>query len=211
VKPNLAALVKAAPDGPSWLHEIKLDGYRMHARLDAGRVKILTRRGNDWTEKYPSIAEALTSLPADTAYLDGELCGLLPDGRTAFNLIQNAMEHGVAAREDAAGRPGQLIRDRRDVMFGDPRVERHDHQARARLRGNRLSATRRRPFQVPGNSIGYGVDYGPDAPDIPAVLVDCEPEVHHRCRCGCLVDPGQTGNLVAVKARQVAHAVTREK
>jgi ATP-dependent DNA ligase len=75
VKPQLAALVKKAPDGPDWLHEIKLDGYRMHARLhrsatqsgalDAGRVKILTRRGNDWTDKYPSIAKALTSLPAD--------------------------------------------------------------------------------------------------------------------------------------------------
>jgi hypothetical protein len=41
VKPQLVALVKQAPDGPGWLHEIKLDGYRMHARLDAGRVNIL--------------------------------------------------------------------------------------------------------------------------------------------------------------------------
>jgi DNA ligase D-like protein (predicted ligase) len=96
VKPQLAALVKKAPDGPDWLHEIKLDGYRMHARLDAGRVKLLTRRGNDWTDKYPSIAKALTALPADSAYLDGELCGVLPDGRTAFNLIQNTMGHGDA-------------------------------------------------------------------------------------------------------------------
>src|SRR5258706_11712917 len=80
VKPQLAALVKKAPDGPDWLHEIKFDGYRMHARLDAGRVQILTRRGNDWTNKYPAIAKAIAGLPADTAYLDGELCGVLPDG-----------------------------------------------------------------------------------------------------------------------------------
>jgi ATP dependent DNA ligase domain len=92
VKPQLAALVKKAPDGPDWLHEIKLDGYRMHARLDAGRVKILTRRGNDWTQKYPAIAKAIAGLPAQDAYLDGELCGVLPDGRTAFNLIQNAAD-----------------------------------------------------------------------------------------------------------------------
>jgi bifunctional non-homologous end joining protein LigD len=46
VKPQLAALVKGAPDCPDWLHEIKFDGYRMHARLNAGRVQILTRRGN---------------------------------------------------------------------------------------------------------------------------------------------------------------------
>jgi DNA ligase D-like protein (predicted ligase) len=94
VKPQLATLVKEAPDGSGWLHEIKLDGYRMHARLDAGRVQILTRRGNDWTGKYPAIAEAVSKLPAKTAYLDGELCGLLPDGRTAFNLIQNAGDTG---------------------------------------------------------------------------------------------------------------------
>src|SRR5229473_2222253 len=94
VKPQLAALVKKAPDGRDWLHEIKLDGYRMHARLDAGRVKIITRRGNDWTDKYPAIAKAIAGLPAQDAYLDGELCGVLPDGRTAFNLIQNATDTG---------------------------------------------------------------------------------------------------------------------
>jgi bifunctional non-homologous end joining protein LigD len=94
IKPQLAKLVEKAPEGFDWLHELKLDGYRMHARLDVGRVQILTRRGNDWTEKYPAIAKALVGLPARNAYLDGELCGLLPDGRTAFNLIQNATDTG---------------------------------------------------------------------------------------------------------------------
>src|SRR3954468_22706218 len=92
IKPELAALVKDAPDGPDWLHEIKLDGYRMHARLDGGRAQILTRRGNDWTEKYPGIDKAIAGLPARNAYLDGELCGVLSAGRTAFNLIQNATD-----------------------------------------------------------------------------------------------------------------------
>src|ERR1700676_3974824 len=58
IKPQLAALVKEAPDGSDWLHEIKLDGYRMHARLETGGVQILTRRANDWTDKYPSIVKA---------------------------------------------------------------------------------------------------------------------------------------------------------
>jgi ATP-dependent DNA ligase len=92
IKPQLAALAEKVPNGPDWLHEIKFDGYRMHARLDAGRTQILTRRGNDWTEKYPAIAKSIAGLPARNAYLDGELCGLLPDGRTAFNLIQNATD-----------------------------------------------------------------------------------------------------------------------
>src|ERR1700751_1583858 len=66
----------------------------MHARLDAARTQILTRRGNDWSDKYPAIAKAIALLPAQNAYLDGELCGVLPDGRTAFNLIQNATDTG---------------------------------------------------------------------------------------------------------------------
>jgi len=78
IPPQLAALVKQAPDGPSWLHEIKLDGYRMAARLNTGDVRLLTRTGLDWTSKYPAIAEALAELPVKAAYLDGELCGVLP-------------------------------------------------------------------------------------------------------------------------------------
>ena len=51
----------------------------MHARLDRGSIQLLTRTGLDWTHKYPSIAAALTVLPANQAYLDGELCGVRPD------------------------------------------------------------------------------------------------------------------------------------
>src|SRR5207244_1474909 len=58
------------------------------------KVQILTRRGNDWTDKYPAVAKAIAGLPARNAYLDGELCGVLADGRTAFNLIQNAADTG---------------------------------------------------------------------------------------------------------------------
>src|SRR5438270_5706494 len=79
VKPQLCKLVDAAPQGPEWLHEIKYDGYRMHARLDHGRVLLLTRTGLDWTHKYPVIADALSPLPAKQAYLDGELCGITRD------------------------------------------------------------------------------------------------------------------------------------
>jgi ATP-dependent DNA ligase len=92
IPPQLSQLVKEAPDGPAWLHEIKLDGYRMHARLDNDDVCLLTRTGLDWTAKYPAIANGIAELPARSAYLDGELCGVLSDGRTAFNLIQNAAD-----------------------------------------------------------------------------------------------------------------------
>ena len=94
VKPQLTKLVDAPPEGPEWLHEIKFDGYRMHARLDRGAVRLLTRTGLDWTHKYPGIAATVSSLPARQAYLDGELCGVRPDGSTSFSLIQNASDAG---------------------------------------------------------------------------------------------------------------------
>src|SRR5689334_1317003 len=95
--PQLTQLVDAAPEGDEWLHEIKFDGYRMHARLDRGAVKLLTRTGLDWTHKYPPIAAAAASLGARQAYLDGELCGTFPDGVTSFSMIQAASDAGNAA------------------------------------------------------------------------------------------------------------------
>ena len=53
VKLQLCRLVKAPPQGPDCLHEIKYDGYRMHTRLDRSRISLLTRTGLDWTRKYP--------------------------------------------------------------------------------------------------------------------------------------------------------------
>jgi ATP-dependent DNA ligase len=85
------------PRGPEWLHEIKYDVYRRHARLDHGRVSLLTRTGLDWTHKYPSVAAAVTTLPARQAYLDGELCGIRSDGKTSFSMIQTASDSGNAA------------------------------------------------------------------------------------------------------------------
>jgi ATP-dependent DNA ligase len=77
-KPQLTQLVTAAPDGDQWLHETKYDGFSMHARLDHGEVRLLTRNGLNCTGKYPQIARAVSSLPARQAYLDGELCGVRP-------------------------------------------------------------------------------------------------------------------------------------
>src|SRR6476646_7231373 len=97
VKPQLTKLIDQPPDGPDWLHEIKFDGYRMHARLDRGAVRLLTRTGLDWTHKYPAIAAAVAKLAAKQAYLDGELCGFGPDGITSFTMIQLASDAGNAA------------------------------------------------------------------------------------------------------------------
>jgi bifunctional non-homologous end joining protein LigD len=75
---QLTELVGAAPEGDQWLHEIKFDGYRMHARLDRGAVRLLTRTGLDWTHKYPVIAMCVSSLKARQAYLDANCAGPAP-------------------------------------------------------------------------------------------------------------------------------------
>jgi len=69
----------------------------MHARLDRGAVRLLTRTGLDWTHKYPPIAAAVSTLGARQAYFDGELCGVFPDGITSFSMIQTASDAGKTA------------------------------------------------------------------------------------------------------------------
>jgi len=63
IRTQLTELVDEAPEGSGWLHEIKFDGYRMHARLDRGAVRLLTRTGLNWTHKYPAIAAAVAVAP----------------------------------------------------------------------------------------------------------------------------------------------------
>jgi hypothetical protein len=73
IPPQLSQPVDKPPSGPQWLHEIKLDGFRMAARIEDGRAQLLTRTGLDWSDKYPSIVAALADVKAKAAYIDGEL------------------------------------------------------------------------------------------------------------------------------------------
>lgn len=88
--PQLATLVKEAPSGDDWLHEIKYDGYRIGCRIRGGRVTLISRNGKDWTAAFPDIAAAASKLPTTDAIIDGEVTMMLPDGRTSFQMLQNA-------------------------------------------------------------------------------------------------------------------------
>jgi ATP-dependent DNA ligase len=92
IRPQLSLLVKAPPTGENWAHELKYDGFRFHARLDRGKVKLLTRTGLDWTDKYASTAIAISKIKARTAYIDGELCAVNADGTTSFAELQAATD-----------------------------------------------------------------------------------------------------------------------
>ena len=100
IAPELATLMGKPPEGEGWLHEIKLDGYRTAARLDHGEVRLMTRTGLDWTARFRPIAAALAGLPVTTAYLDGEIAVLGPDGVTSFAALQDAL---------SKGRSGELV------------------------------------------------------------------------------------------------------
>jgi bifunctional non-homologous end joining protein LigD len=94
VAPCLATLTDKAPDSPNWLHEIKFDGYRIQARLERGKVKLLTRKGLDWTKKFPTIATVVAKLPVDAALIDGELVAEGRDGLSSFSLLQQDLKAG---------------------------------------------------------------------------------------------------------------------
>jgi bifunctional non-homologous end joining protein LigD len=94
IKPQLTRLVDDPPDGADWLHEIKYDAYRMHARIDDKQIKLLTRTGLDWSHRYQRTIEALGKTKVKSAYLDGELCALNADGVPTFSRLQPAMDEG---------------------------------------------------------------------------------------------------------------------
>ena len=98
ISPQLSQPVEKPPAGPQWVHEIKLDGFRMAARIDNGRVQLLTRTGLDWTGKYPSAIAALANVKAKTAYIDGELCGIDEAGLPSFAQTQAATDGERGAR-----------------------------------------------------------------------------------------------------------------
>ena len=98
VQPELATLVKQAPQGGGWLHEIKFDGYRAVSRIENGSVTMYSRNDKDWTDRFRVIADELAVLPVASAILDGEVVVCLPDGRTSFQELQT--ELGVAGAGD---------------------------------------------------------------------------------------------------------------
>lgn len=93
LEPQLATLTDRPPEGGNWLAEIKFDGYRALCRIDHGKAVFYTRAGNDWTAKWPDIAHAAAQLPADTAWLDGEVVAVDEQGNVSFQMLQNMAQH----------------------------------------------------------------------------------------------------------------------
>jgi len=138
---QLAMLVDAAPDGDTWVHEIKFDGYRMLCRIDSGKCTIVSRNGKTWTDVFPAIAAAVARLPVKSAWIDGEIVVNDASGRSSFQALQNVLSLESGAKPiyyafDLPYADGHDLRDAtlvdrkallRTIIGDDPLVRYSDH------------------------------------------------------------------------------------
>ncbi len=108
--PQLATPAQAAPDGDTWVHEIKFDGYRMIVHVDHGTVRLRSRNGHDWTARFAAQAQALGALAAQQAILDGEMVAMGPSGASNFKTLQE-----LISSKDT----GSLVLQLFDLMYLD--------------------------------------------------------------------------------------------
>jgi bifunctional non-homologous end joining protein LigD len=92
IAPQLCETLARPPAADGWIHEIKFDGYRIQMRIEDGGATLKTRKGLDWTAKYPAIATSATALP--DAIIDGEICALDENGAPDFAALQAALSEG---------------------------------------------------------------------------------------------------------------------
>lgn len=87
--PQLATIADVAPDGDNWIHEIKFDGYRIIVHIDEGNVRLLSRNGHNWTNRFKAQAEGLETLGLKDAILDGEMVANIKEGVSSFAKLQD--------------------------------------------------------------------------------------------------------------------------
>ena len=95
IAPQLALQTDRASDKDGWVHELKLDGYRVEARKDGSKVQLFTRSGLDWTHRMQPIADEIAKMPRERLLMDGEVVVLKADGTTSFADLQAWFRQGV--------------------------------------------------------------------------------------------------------------------
>jgi ATP-dependent DNA ligase len=95
-EPCLPRPAKEPPAGPDWIHEIKHDGFRILARKNGDRVRLITRNGYDFADRFPKIIEAVESLPVRSCMIDGEAIVVDENGLSVFDLIRYRQRDSAA-------------------------------------------------------------------------------------------------------------------
>ena len=91
----LARFAKTPPTGPGWIHEIKHDGFRMLARRDGEKFRLISRNGNDLTSRFPFAVQALVALPVRSCIIDGEVIVSDSTGLADFQLDQRLSQRAL--------------------------------------------------------------------------------------------------------------------
>ena len=91
IEPQFASPVDQPPEGKHWIHEIKHDGYRSQIVIERGQVRVFSRNGHDWSDRYSGIVRAAASLRCKSAIIDGEAIVQDGDGRSDFESLQSAI------------------------------------------------------------------------------------------------------------------------
>src|SRR6187397_1712115 len=89
IEPCLPTVRETLPVAPGWFYEIKHDGYRLQIHIRDGRVRLYTRRGADWTERFPLIVDAAQRLSVSSAIFDAEVIIADDDGRADFDALHS--------------------------------------------------------------------------------------------------------------------------
>src|SRR6516164_9677865 len=110
VEPCLPSPAKTPPTGSNWIHEIKHDGFRIMARRDDSGVRLITRKGNDMTRRFPLIAAAVGELSAGSCLIDGEAIVTNDDGLAVFDLIRRHNAKAVLVAFDLIELDGEDLR-----------------------------------------------------------------------------------------------------
>jgi bifunctional non-homologous end joining protein LigD len=100
IEPPLATSIDKVPSGERWVHEIKFDGYRVQVHLRDTAVKLFTRRGNDWTNRFRKIADDAWHINAGSAIMDGEVVVPAEDSTTDFSVLQNELKGAIQKDRD---------------------------------------------------------------------------------------------------------------
>ncbi len=151
-KPQLATLVDSVPTGNRWMHEIKFDGYRALVSAAGEQVRVFTRNGLDWTDKFAPLAAAIAALDLPPCLIDGEIVAPGADGNPDFSSLQAVLKRGHGAQganDKLQFHAFDLIEAGGEDLAGLPQIERKE-------RLEALLAAASPPIHVADHLIGGG-------------------------------------------------------
>ena len=96
IEPCLPSPADRPPSGANWIHEIKHDGYRLMARRDPVGIRLITRRGNDWSDRFPLVVEAVNHLKVRSCLIDGEVVCCDERGLARFDVLRRRRNEASA-------------------------------------------------------------------------------------------------------------------